>query len=804
MSAVRTIYSFSECWSHDNGRKLTDHLEQVGAAIKEEIRSNSALSLPPYFCEVAILTGLFHDLGKATSFFQKKVRPPKDKSNDELSWHGSLSAVLTFHLIGQFLSKLKEGNFKDNTFLQIAATIAILRHHTNLQDWKRESTRLFGDSNKKVIRQQLKVLDVNGMNEWLGQLPDNGFKVSEEAVLSSFEDCTFSDMILDNLDERTWNISYALCFLYIYSLLISCDKLDAALGGERGSARVDIPGELVKKYKKREFGLAKTKMDRLRDRISSEVMKELSNHIEGPLYTITAPTGSGKTLTGLEVAIWLSEKLQKEGKPGRIIYCLPYTSIIDQNFEVYEKVLHSTGIEPTSDLLLKHHHLADMNFKARGEPESYDDDISSLLVESWSSEIVVTTFVQLFDTLFSGRNSSLKRFLRLAGSVVLLDEVQAIPRRYWEAVRETFLNIAKKFGTRIVLLTATRPLIFQDGDAVELLKEKKKYFSNLSRIRLHNHARTPTEFNDFCIEIARCSMENPLKDILVIVNTVKCSIDLYNYLNKNDKYHIGHKLYYLSTNITPRERRKRIKEIRDDRDKHPKLVISTQMVEAGVDISADIVHRDFAPLDCIIQSCGRCNRSGERGKGEVYLWRIVGPPPWSEKGFCKIYEKGSGSPVLLDVTENALGSKEKVEEKEFLELAEAYFQELRDCCASAKVLPHLSNMEFGSLGKEFRLIEDDSGQRQSYFVIDRKNDQKSDEIWEEYGRIKDISDSVEKHKQFLRLKNAFFDRVINVWRRWGEPVQEGILPIYSEQNTPGGYDPETGYIYGNGSGHLIC
>lgn len=804
MSAVRTVYSFSECWSHDNGRKLTSHLKQVKAAIEAELRSNSVLPLPPYFCEAAILTGLFHDLGKATSFFQKKVRHPKDKSNDELSWHGLLSAVLTFHLIGQFLAKLKDGNFKDNTFLQIAATIAILRHHTNLQDWKRESTRLFGDSNKKLIRQQLKALDINGMNEWLGQLPDNGLKVSEEAVLSSFEDCAFSDMILDNLDERTWNVSYALCFLYLYSLLISCDKLDAALGGERGPARVGIPGELVKKYKKREFGLAKRKMDCLRDRISSEVMKELSNHIDTPLYTITAPTGSGKTLTGLEVAIWLSEKLKKEEKPGRIIYCLPYTSIIDQNFEVYEKVLHSTGFEPTSDILLKHHHLADMNFKARGEPEPYDDDISSLLVESWSSEIVVTTFVQLFNTLFSGRNSSLKRLLRLVGSVVLLDEVQAIPRCYWEAVREIFLNMAKKFGTCIVLLTATRPLIFQDGDAVELLKEKKKYFSTLSRMRLHNHARSPTEFNDFCIEIARCSADNPLKDILVIVNTVKCSIDLYSYLNGKGEYHIGHRLYYLSTNITPRERRKRIKEIRNDRHKHPKLVISTQMVEAGVDISADIVHRDFAPLDCIIQSCGRCNRSGKRGKGEVYLWRIVGPRPWSEKGFCKIYEKGSGSSVLLDATENVLGSREEFEEREFLELAEAYFQYLKNHSASAEVLPRLSNMEFGSLGKEFRLIEDDSGRRQSYFVIDRKNDPESDEIWESYKRIKDINDPIERYKQFLHLKKTFFDRVINVWRQWREPAQDDILPIYSGQKGLGGYAPDIGYIYGNGSGHLIC
>ena len=118
------------------------------------------------------------------SFFQEKIRHPKNNTNDELSWHGSLSAVLAFHLIGQFLSRSKNENSGDSTFLRIAATIAILRHHTNLQNWSKESTHLFGDRNNKLIRQQLKALDVNGMNEWLRQLPYSGFEVSEERVLS--------------------------------------------------------------------------------------------------------------------------------------------------------------------------------------------------------------------------------------------------------------------------------------------------------------------------------------------------------------------------------------------------------------------------------------------------------------------------------------------------------------------------------------------------------------------------------------------------------------------------------------------
>lgn len=794
MSVERRFYSFSECWSHDNGRRLTDHLEHVARGIKEELSTNS-LNLPPYFCEVAFLAGLFHDLGKATYFFQEKIRLHREKDEGELSWHSLLSAVLSFHLIGDFLSK--KGSCKDKEFLQIGATIAIFRHHTDLKDWREESMRVF--RNRDLVNQQLKRVDTKGMNEWLNQCLEGEFEISEERILSSFDGYTFQDKILDNLEEKRWGQPYSFWFFYLYSLLISSDKLDAALGGEKRPKGREFPEELVANYKKERFGSPKTDMDSLRDGIASEAMKELGSHTDNHLYTLTAPTGSGKTLIGLEVAIQLRERLRKEKMSGRIIYCLPYTSIIDQNFDVYEDVLHKAEVEPTSDILLKHHHLADMSFRREGEPEPYDEEISNLLIESWSSEIVVTTFVQLFDALFSGRNSALKRFSQLAGSVLILDEVQAIPRGYWETVREAFIWLANCFKTKIILLTATRPLIFQSEDARELLPNKEKYFSALSRICLYNYALSSMGFDDFCKRMARSLKENPSKDILIVLNTVKSSIDLYNYLKNKTK----HKPYYLSTNITPKERRERIREIRR-KTRQPKLIISTQMVEAGVDISADIVHRDFAPLDCIIQSCGRCNRNNGEGKGKVYLWRIVGPPPFNREGFCKIYEKGSGSPILLKATESVLNSKEKIEEKEFLELAEMYFQALKERGAINKTLFYLPNMEFGTMGKEFQLIEEDKGRRQSLFVIDRDNDSESERIWEEYKRIKEIPDHLKRYREFLKLKRDFFDRVINVWRRVGEPLSEEIMPIYSEQKGSGGYDPETGYIYGDGEGHLIC
>jgi CRISPR-associated endonuclease/helicase Cas3 len=787
MSVEKRLYSFSECWSHDGGRRLRDHLEQVARSIREELSSNP-LDLPPRFCDVAFLVGLFHDLGKASWFFQEKLRSGRDEG--ELSHHSLLSAVLSFHLIGDFFSKEESCNDKD--FLQTAATIAIFRHHTDLKDWREESMRIFRD--KELIKQQLERTDIEGMNEWLGE-----FNISEERILSSFDGYTFQDTILDNLEERSWGYSHSLWFLYLYSLLISSDKLEAAFRDKRRPKRRDLPKELVADYKKERFGSPKTGMDSLRYKIAEEVMKELENNPEGSLYTITAPTGSGKTLIGLESAIWLRERLKEEKRSGRIIYCLPYTSIIDQNFDVYEDVLKRSKIKSSSEILLKHHHIADMSFKIEGEPDPYDEELSNLLVESWSSEIVVTTFVQLFDTLFSGRNSAIKRFSQLAGSVLILDEVQAIPRGYWETVREIFIQLAKQFKTKILLLTATRPLIFQDGDARELLTNKEQYFSALSRIRLYNYASSTIEFDDFCKRMASSLKENPSKDILIILNTIKSSIDLYKYLKNKSK----HKPYYLSTNITPKERKKRIKEIKR-RTKQPKLIISTQMVEAGVDLSADIVHRDFAPLDCIIQSCGRCNRNSEKGEGRVYLWRVTGTPPFNKEGFCKIYERGSGSTILLDATESALGSKKEIEEKEFLMLAEAYFQSLKDRCASSRTLSYLPNMEFGTLGEEFQLIEDDKSRRQSYFVIDRKDDPESEKVWEKYTKIREMTDHLQRHKEFLKLKREFFERVINVWRRAGEPVSKDILPIYSEQEGAGGYSPETGYIYGEKEGHLIC
>jgi CRISPR-associated endonuclease/helicase Cas3 len=250
------------------------------------------------------------------------------------------------------------------------------------------------------------------------------------------------------------------------------------------------------------------------------------------IYSLNAPTGTGKTLTGLAFANKLASRLRSEqGFNPRIFYCISFISVIDQNCEVFEKVFETvTGKKPTNDLLLKHHHLADTYYST--DENEFDPEKGLFLVEGWNSEVIVTTFVQLFHTLFTNRNRSLRKYHRLANSIIILDEVQSLPHKYWLLLREYLKTLSALFNTYFVFMTATQPLIFQpETEIKELCANNDQYFRQFDRLDLVTRLE-PITLDVFMEQVAADIEANPEKSFLIIMNTINSSQQVYQHLQK--------------------------------------------------------------------------------------------------------------------------------------------------------------------------------------------------------------------------------------------------------------------------------
>ncbi len=455
------------------------------------------------------------------------------------------------------------------------------------------------DTNSELELLELFETQVRSIDEERTNVFISNLSLKEEVKEAiSFNKTAFLNSLPDTLKEIkrfkrhirkcTANIKDFITFQYLFSLVLDSDKTEAGAKPFKPKRIKEIHPETVISFKERNL-----KDDSLINQLREEAFNEVISHeidLSRKLYSITLPTGMGKTLTGFAFALKLREAIIKEkGTVPRIIYSLPFLSIIDQNADVLENVLKEAFSEVSGGILLKHHHLSQAG-KFKDEDEEFDYGASRVLTEGWNSEIVITTFVQLFETLVSCRNSTSRRFNKLANSIVILDEVQSLPTKYWYLLREVIKEVSSTLNTYFIFMTATQPYLVKG--CMELAS-KERYLEKLNRITAHFdlEGKTIDEF------LSNLELKND-KTYLFIANTVSTSKELYGEL----KSLLNEGICYLSTAVTPYERKKRIEEIKKGLYR---IVVSTQLVEAGVDIDFDVVYRDFAPLDSLNQSAGR-------------------------------------------------------------------------------------------------------------------------------------------------------------------------------------------------------
>lgn len=398
--------------------------------------------------------------------------------------------------------------------------------------------------------------------------------------------------------------------------------------------------------------------------------------------------------------------------------------------------------------------------------ENYDISNSKILIEGWNSEIIVTTFIQFFYSIISNKNKSLRKFHNITNSIILLDEIQSLPYKYWKIINLFFKKLAYEYNCWIILMTATQPYIFKENEIKSLVDNVDYYFNKFDRVN-YNFNLDSQNFEDFKKEFVDKISNDSKNDYLVVLNTINSSKELYEFIKDyysvmdydiylddcNGICYIGDdiQLIYLSNNIIPKHRLEKINAIKESN--RQSIVISTQLIEAGVDIDVDIIYRDLAPLDSLVQTAGRCNRSGNKEKGIVNVISLKNENGKSYSSF--IYDS-----LLLNKTKEVLTSLNQISEKEFnLAAAKNYFKLIYNSGTQDDYLIKIiENLRFPEIPSNFKLIEEDIQKVDVFVVINSE----AKLLFEKYNDIINNYKGFDRKNEFLKIKNKFYKYVISV------------------------------------------
>ncbi|HAZ37397.1 MAG TPA: CRISPR-associated helicase/endonuclease Cas3 [Clostridiaceae bacterium] len=726
-----------EFYSHKN-KKLIEHLNEVYELSKDEIY--------PEYTDAYKIISYCHDFGKHTTYFQEHLFKG---SKSPYANHGFISA-----LFGAYISFDLGG---EQEFLPLIIYSVILHHHGSIENIAHNLPRSLKGYNDKsddsnlVEKVDIAKIQLEDMRKNKSYIEKDYESIGFEGYVDKFINCDIEAILnklrkihfafeRTNTDEKAYMIHQIL-----YSALISADKLSASDTKlpEIKFADFDILNRArIEKFKEKD-----SPINLLRTEIFNKVQKSLiKNYDKSRFFSITAPTGTGKTFTGYFAALKLNELL---GGKRRIIYSLPFTSIIDQNFSSIYSLYNNMDdfSKGDSSYLIKHHNLANVDYN--DEENDYSKCQAEILIENWNSGAVVTTFVQLFETLVGNRNRMLKKLLSFKGGIILLDEVQAIPIEYYGLVDYMLKSAAEFLDLRIITMTATKPILL--AESVELLEDSKEYFKKFNRTRIIKDFRKVkvSEFTDEFLD------EFEEKSYLIICNTIKQSLEVYN-----DLKNCGRKIYYLSTNLIPIHRRERIAEIKNALDNREKIiVVSTQVVEAGVDFDFDEVIRDIGPLDSIIQAAGRCNRNNS---GEIKDVRVITMVDDGGKYYGN-YVYGN---TIINITMDILSKHENIEEKMFYEIIMEYFKKVRsnkNMDISDKYLNSIKKLHFYDKDDEFSignfsLITGHPGYIDVYMQIDDE----AEEVYNDFLDALSEKDFIRKREKYLQIKNRIKDYTISI------------------------------------------
>ena len=618
-----TFYAHSRPGS-DKGdwQELRKHLEKV-AAITARLAGKIGLS------RAGELIGLAHDLGKYSEAFQqylsKVAGDAAMEMEPEFSPKGSVDhSTAGAQIVARGLATAG-GDFAAQMLL-----LCISSHHSGLIDC------ILPDGVDGLTRRLNKNDDLSHRDEVSSRI-ESAIRSHLELLIASPDVATEIESAMARIrekdsDEVIQPFKQGLLLRMLFSCLIDGDRTDTAdfdkprAAGFRQHGEYVSWQELIARLERRLAQFSKESwVDRLRYDISGHCLAASSRAKR--VFTLTVPTGGGKTLASLRFALHHARRWGMD----RVIYVSPYISISDQNAQVVREVLEPAGCDFASIVLEHHSSLTPDKESWRG----------SVLAENWDAPVVFTTGVQVLEALFGGGTRSTRRLHALANAVIIFDEVQTLPVRIIHMFNNAMNFLVEQCGASVVLCTATQPLLdkvdpvkgaLQFTEDAELIRNAPQLFRDLKRYETFDKSNEPGGWT--ATKVSDLAVEEMLKygSCLVIVNTKREAMAIYTTckerLNAIPEPMEEGCFVHLSTRMCPAHRLGALDGMKAALlAKKRVLCVSTQLIEAGVDIDFATVVRDLAGLDSIAQAAGRCNRNGDLVTGRVHIVKMAEPLP---------------------------------------------------------------------------------------------------------------------------------------------------------------------------------
>ena len=581
--------------------------------------------------------GMLHDIGKYSLAFQDKI---KNNSNRQVD-HSTAGAKACFEKGGMY------------SFM----SYCIAGHHSGLPDYGSSSDP--GNAPTLQGRKKKHIEDC-------------------DAYKSEIHIPEIKTLPFDPKNSPDPDFSLSVFIRMLYSCLVDADFLDTEYFMKEGRTQRETgeePSVLLEKLKKHVAGWLLNEDTETVNGRRTEILRHCFEwgHKERGIFQLTVPTGGGKTIASLAFAL----QHAVENQMDRVIYVIPYTSIIEQNAAVFRKILGEQNV-------LENHYNVDYESTEELMP-------MQLASENWDKPVVVTTNVQFFESLFANKSSKCRKLHNIANSVIIFDEAQMLPTDYLKPCIAVMEELAANFGSSIVLCTATQPALspfFQRKMPVtELCPRVEEQFRFFERATFQN---VGTISEDELIE--KLQKE---EQALCIVNTKKRAQRLYQKMK-------GEGVFHLSTAMYPKHRRRVLDKIRQlVKDGEKCILISTSLVEAGEDLDFCTVYRQLAGVDSMIQAAGRCNREGKRAAQDSFAYLFQ----FEEKEYVP------GQQLQIDVSKMLLSEGEDISS---LHGIEKYFEALYhfrgESLDKKKIFEEFKDKRynFAKAAKEFKLIEENT------------------------------------------------------------------------------------------------
>ncbi len=766
-----------DIWSHpeiplsqhlvETAENMMILLSQTGIPHLELVDDECSMEM---FQMLARLVAALHDIGKSTLYFQKYIRDVK-YVNKALKAHAKIGSVFVFWTV---LSSPDFDCLNKNRRVLFAfiASVVVRKHHLDLSGIVTERKNLKNAldelwTDKQVLNKQLKSIDPVLQDQIIKKVSDithltippwsqfeslNADQVKELSKktrdFSKWWRKVKNQCASQNLTETSFEVTILLN--YLYSLLQESDKVNA-MGREVVKRCMKDYWKVLEDYYLNQFGPSRpksvTNIRESRPHIFDEVVAHAQNFdLSERILSLESPTGSGKTLSNLGWAFTLRKRL---GQKHRVVYILPFTSIIEQTHQILQDILNQEEEDVTE--LVKHHYLAKVKFSSE-ENEDLTPNEELFFIQGWNGEIILSTFVQFFHSLFTVKKGRLRKYSKFMNSIIVVDEIQAYPPRYWGLFNEFVPRFLRYTNSYLLMSTATLPGIV-DRSLDSVSSTAIRTFNLLDRTRIIFSERS-LRAEDLVEFLSSQGVFDRCRNFLFVLNTINSSKVVYHDVRK---LFPDAEMFYLSGSLIPKERQRVISEVTRALDESDQFVIlvSTQVIEAGVDLSFEAGYRDIAPLDSLIQSVGRINRSDS---GSVHNPCHVIPLRDTDRNFLLaryVYDS-----ILLDATINLLTESKSIDEKDYRGALQKYFRRIKEGknTSSKEIVESLCKGDLHTLSRDFHLIEKD---HITYPVFVELDDEAED-LWAQYIDIRAMKDWKDRRNAFAKLRPRMNEYIINV------------------------------------------